>query len=441
MGSSFDYAGPTPIRVRRVSDEPIVAADSLPGYGPIFNAGVIHQAGRFHLFARGVRAGYRRNDGPGDRFLDYISDVLVFTSDDGRCYEFQQVLAAASPDGVYSYEDPRVQRLTSDGSQRVFISYTNLSAPESGLPWRVGVQGVAFECGRFCLNPSSGHVVGRDGIKDKDAVLFNLLDGRVALIHRIHPNIQLALFDSLDELWDPAPEYWDEHLRHLEQHTLIRPSNGAISVGAGAPPIATDAGLVLFFHEREGDGHYTTKVALLDEGTGRVRSLLPDPIMRAELPWECAGDVDNVIFVQGAVPRPDGTIYLTYGAADCCVGAASVAATELYAASGRRLKAVQATRSGLVFRALTNVGYMSRPSSSDAISTRRCRKHSRGPPPVGSVLAPGRTWPRCQPAGGGEFRQAVKAAAGAKAGRRRPPPSSPNEQKPPLESGFDPLRR
>jgi len=153
-----------------------------------------------------------------------------------------------------------------------------------------------------------------------------------ALLQRIHPNIQLALFDSLDELWDPAPEYWDEHLRHLEQHTLIRPSKGAISVGAGAPPLATDDGLVLFFHEREGDGHYTTKVALLDQGTGQVRSLLPDPIMRAELPWECAGDVDNVIFVQGAVPRPDGTIYLTYGAADCCVGAASVATTEVQAA-------------------------------------------------------------------------------------------------------------
>jgi predicted GH43/DUF377 family glycosyl hydrolase len=60
-----------------------------------------------------------------------------------------------------------------------------------------------------------------------------------------------------------------------------------------------------------------------------VQSLLPDPIMRPKLAWECAGDIDNIIFVQGAVPRPDDTIYLTYGAADRCVGAASVAATEL----------------------------------------------------------------------------------------------------------------
>ncbi len=332
MGSNFDYACTTPVTVQRSRDEPIVAAESLPGYGPIFNAGVIHHDGRFHLFARGVRAGYRRNDGPGDRFLDYISDVLVFTSGDGRCYEFQQVLAAGSPEGVNSYEDPRVQRVSSCGSERVFMSYTNLPAPESGLPWRVGVHRLAYKDGRFCLNPSSGYVVGPDGIKDKDAVLFNLRDGRVGLIHRIHPNMQLALFDSLDQLWDPSPGYWDEYLRDLEQHTLIRPSEGAISVGAGAPPLATENGLLRFFHEREGDGHYTTKVALLDDETGRVRSLLPDPIMRAELAWECAGDVDNVIFVQGAVPRPDGTIYLTHGAADCCVGAATVATTELHEA-------------------------------------------------------------------------------------------------------------
>jgi predicted GH43/DUF377 family glycosyl hydrolase len=332
MGSSFAYAGDTPIAVRRISDEPIIAADSLPGYGPIFNAGVIHHDGRFHLFARGVRAGYRRNDGPGDRFLDYISDVLMFTSSDGRRYEFQQVLAAGSSGGVNSYEDPRVQRVSSGGTEHVFMTYTNLPKPETGLPWRVGVQRLAYEDGRFCLNPGSGHVVGPDGIKDKDAVLFNLRGGRVGLIHRIHPNIQLALFDSLDQLWDPAPGYWPGYLRDVERHTLISPAAGAISVGAGAPPLATENGLLLFFHEREADGHYTTKVALLDDETGRVRSLLPDPIMRAELPWECAGDVDNVIFVQGAVPQPDGTIYLTYGAADCCVGAATVATTELHEA-------------------------------------------------------------------------------------------------------------
>jgi predicted GH43/DUF377 family glycosyl hydrolase len=331
VGTRFDYSGASPIEVQRVADVPIVTAGSVPGYGPIFNAGAIHHDGRFHLFARGVRDGYLRNGGPGALFLDYISDVLVFTSGDGLRFEFQQVLAAGSGE-VHSYEDPRVQRVRSAGAEHFVLSCTALPPPESGLPWRIGAQRLAYTGDRFSLDPSSGRVVGPDGIKDKDAVLFNLRDGRVGLIHRIHPNMQLALFDSLEALWHPAPGYWDEHLRDLEAHTIIRPVEGAISVGAGAPPIATEDGLLLFFHEREGDSQYTTKVALLDAGTGRVRSLLPDPIMRPELTWEREGDVRDVIFVQGAVPRPDGTIYLTYGAADRCVGAATVVGADVVAA-------------------------------------------------------------------------------------------------------------
>ncbi len=315
----------------RISDEPIVAAGSVPGYGPIFNAGVIRREEVFHLFARGVRNGYRLNEGPGPRFLDYISDVLVFTSHDGQTYVFQQILAESSPD-VLVYEDPRVQRVRSGGAERIVMSYTNLPPPESGRPWRIGVHRLGFEDGRFFLNPTSGRVVGPDGIPNKDAVLFNLRDGRVAMIHRVHPNMQLAIFDSLDDLWDPPPGYWDEHLREIERHTIVTPSEGSLGVGAGAPPVLIGDALLLFYHEREADGQYTTKVALLDHGTGFVRAILPDPIMRPYLPWERKGDVDDVVFVQGAVVQADGTIYLTYGAADRCVGAATVVAADIMAA-------------------------------------------------------------------------------------------------------------
>jgi predicted GH43/DUF377 family glycosyl hydrolase len=316
----------------RVSDAPIVAAASVRGYGPIFNAGVIRHDGVFHLFARGVRDGYRRNEGPGPRFLDYVSDVLVFTSLDGRTYAFQQVLAASSPDDVHGYEDPRVQLIRSGGEERIVMTYTNLPRTESGSPWRIGVHRLGFEDGSFFLNRSSGRVVGPDGIPNKDAVLFNLRDGRVAMIHRVYPNMQLAVFDSLDDLWDPPPGYWDEYLHDLDRHTIIRPAEGSLGVGAGAPPVLVDDALLLFYHEREADGQYTTKVALLDHETGFVRSTLPEPIMRPQLQWEREGDVDNVVFVQGAVAQADGTIYLTYGAADSCVGAATVIGTDIVAA-------------------------------------------------------------------------------------------------------------
>jgi predicted GH43/DUF377 family glycosyl hydrolase len=307
----------------------VVEFGSVPGYGPIFNAGVIEAGGLLHLFARAVRDGYVRNERPGPRFLDYLSDVLVFTSEDGIDYRFQQVLAAASPDGVHSFEDPRVQRVRSRGREHVMMTYTHLPHPESGRPWQVGVHRLVFEDGRFALNRTSGRVVGPDGYPDKDAVIFNLKDGRVALIHRIHADMQLAVFGSLEELHEAGADYWDEHMRELERHAMIRPSPGALGVGAGAPPVAVEEGLLLFYHERDASSQYTIKVALLDDETGRVESLLPEPILRPELPWERVGDVDDVVFVQGAVARADGTIYLTYGAADRCVGAATVEAEEV----------------------------------------------------------------------------------------------------------------
>ena len=320
------------VTVRRVSDAPIVAAGSVPGYGPIFNAGAIHHDGAFHLFARGVRDGYTRNEGPGPRFLDYVSDLLVFTSVDGLDYEFQHVLARGSATGVHSYEDPRVQTIRSGSTDHVMMTYTSLPNPKSGRPWRMGMHRLAYAGGRFALNRNSGRVIGPEAQPDKDAVIFNLRDERIGLIHRLHPNMQLALFDSLDHLYSAGADYWDEHLRELDRHTIITPSPGALGVGAGAPPVATESGLLLFYHERNAASQYTLNVALLDDETGRVASLLTEPILRPELSWERSGDVDDVVFVQGAVPRPDGTIYLTYGAADRCVGAASVVTAEVLGA-------------------------------------------------------------------------------------------------------------
>jgi predicted GH43/DUF377 family glycosyl hydrolase len=317
------------LRARRLRGTPVVDFGAAAGYGPIFNGGVIAVDGVYHLFARGVRDGYRRNGGAGPRFLDYVSDLLVFTSEDGLDYCFQQVLATGAGEGAHSLEDPRVQRVRSGGDEQMILTYTHLPAPESGRPWQVGLHRLVYEDGRFTLNRSSGRVVGPAGLPDKDAVIFNLRDGRVALIHRIHPDMQLALFDSLEDLYEPPAGYWDAHLRELDRHTLIRPATGALGVGAGAPPVATEAGLLLFYHERGGDGRYTLRVALLDDETGRLLALLPEPLLTPELEWEREGDVDNVVFVQGAVPGGDGTIYLTYGAADRCIGAASVEAAPL----------------------------------------------------------------------------------------------------------------
>jgi predicted GH43/DUF377 family glycosyl hydrolase len=319
---------PTPL-VTRLSHKPVVEARTVPGYDPIFNAGLLVHEGTYHLFARGVRDGYRTNPEGTPRFLDYVSDVLVFESADGIDYRFRYVLAASGDYGAHSFEDPRVQRVRSGGDVQVVMTYTNLPPVGGYEPWRIGVHRLVFDEGRFHLDGSSGRVIGPEGIGNKDAVIFNLADDRVALMHRIHPNMQVAVFDSLEAMWRADTTYWDDHLEHLDTHTILAPSAGAISVGAGAPPVPTRDGLLLFFHERRGDGSYTVNVALLDASTARVLARLPDPLLEPELPWERAGDAENVVFVQGAYRREDGTIYLTYGAADRCVGAATVPEAQL----------------------------------------------------------------------------------------------------------------
>ena len=327
-------------RARRLSDRPVVEAGSAPGYEPVFNAGLLVHNGTYHLFARGVRAGYRANPDKGPRFLDYVSDVLVFDSPDGLAYTFSHVLASAGVHAIdaLALEDPRVQQVRSGDGNHVVMTYTHLPADRT-KPWRIGVHKLTYvaKTDRFVLDETSGRLIGPDGIANKDAVLFNLADGRIAFLHRIHPSIQVAVFDSLEHLWHADDAYWDAHLAELEHHTIIRPSPGAAAVGAGAPPVLTPEGLVLFFHEMRNNGTYTVNAALLNAETGRSISRLVEPLLEPELAWERKGDVANVVFVQGAYRRDDGTIYLTYGAADRSVGAAVVDEDQL-------LKALTAAR-------------------------------------------------------------------------------------------------
>jgi predicted GH43/DUF377 family glycosyl hydrolase len=118
--------------VRRLSDQPIVGPGSVPGYGPIFNAGVLHFAGRFHLFARAVQAGYERGTHGGPRFTNYVSDIIVFTSDDGLRYEFGYELVRG---GAVSFEYPRVQWLTSSPRLKPGDSgFVRITRPHSKFP-------------------------------------------------------------------------------------------------------------------------------------------------------------------------------------------------------------------------------------------------------------------------------------------------------------------
>ena len=188
------------------------------------------------MFARAVRNGYRANPEfelkPGlvDRFLDYVSDIVVFTSTDGLDYRFAYVLVPAGTDGAVCFEDPRAQWVAGE----LVLTYTWLP-PAERRPWRIGAHRLRWDGERFWLKDGSARLLGPEGVENKDGVVFELQDGRVALVHRIWPNMYLAVFDSLDDLWDADNRYWAPYMAELEQHVLLAPSPGAFCVGAGAP--------------------------------------------------------------------------------------------------------------------------------------------------------------------------------------------------------------
>jgi len=311
--------------VHRLSDRPIAGPGYVPGHSAVFNAGLLRHQGQFHLFARAARSGYRRGTG-AERFVDYVSDIVVLTSDDGLSYRFAYVLVPAGTDGAVCFEDPRVQLV----ADKAVMTYTYFRG--AGEPWRIGAHELTWHDGRFWLKGHS-RVLGPDGVADKDGVIVSLGHGETALLHRVYPNIQLAVFEDFDHLWQADEDYWAGYMGNLGSHTLLSPSPGALGIGAGAPPVRTGRGFLLFFHERDADGVYTMNLALLDEHSGAVLSVLPYPLLVPELDWELHGDVDNVVFVQGAY-RSGDEIYLVYGAADRYVGAATASVDELLGALG-----------------------------------------------------------------------------------------------------------
>jgi predicted GH43/DUF377 family glycosyl hydrolase len=234
------------------------------------------------------------------------------------------------------FEDPRVQVVVSRGTPRFVLTYTHVSARLAGTPWRAALSELTFNAGAFSLGREL--LLGPEQVSNKNVVLCNLHDGRIALFQRLEPptssqqSIQIATFASIEDLQEPPPDFWRRYMEKVGEHIILTPSAGACGIGAGAPPVLVGGELVFFYHERDRANVYTTRVALLDPDTARVRGLLRYPILTPELPWERNGDVNNVVFVQGAQVRDDGTIYLTYGAADRHIGAASIETAPLLAA-------------------------------------------------------------------------------------------------------------
>lgn len=166
---------------------------------------------------------------------------------------------------------------------------------------------------------------------DKNAALFPVrFNGLYAMLHR--PSVGGG---SIWISYSPDLIFWG-------RSELLLPVRGGpwwdnTRVGAGPPPLETEAGWLLIYHgvkEAAGQPVYRMGAALLERENpsrvvGRARRWLLDP----DEPYERFGDAPNVVFACGAFIR-DEELWLYYGAADCSICLATARVDDIIALVG-----------------------------------------------------------------------------------------------------------
>ncbi|MCH8123602.1 MAG: glycosidase [Bacteroidetes bacterium] len=284
--------------------------------GAVFNPGAWYDGETVHLLVRGIPIGYQRRHAEEESFTgfdEYVSHIGYASSADGVHFSLREspFISPDAPFDVFGAEDPRISRI----DDTYLITYTALSAPAFG-----SVDGVRIGlASTIDFETVDKHGVIGPPIRDKDAVIFpRLIDGRIAMLHRIEPNIQLVYFDDLETLCHPGEKFWQAYLKDLERHTVMKPNEvwEEKKIGAGPTPIETPDGWLLIYHGVDKNQVYRAGIALLDlYDPARVLARSRVPVLEPETEFEVLGDVDHVVFPEGAVVI-DGTLHLYYGAAD-----------------------------------------------------------------------------------------------------------------------------
>ena len=283
-----------------------------------FNCAVLYKDGKIHVLYRAV----------GD-YVHYASHLGYAAFDENMNLLERPEVPVFGPHlklWEMSIEDPRLTEIEG----QVYMTYviTPTPAPPGGVRIKLGIPKPMQAAPRTALArvkdflefTRMGVITPYDA-DERDVVLFpEKIQGRYAAIHRPsnwigpgypveRPSIWFAFLDGL-----PGRMYDHKVIMEPEQ-----PWEGK-KIGAGPPPIKTDAGWLLIYHGVDPDRVYRAGAALLDlEEPWKVIARTPQPILEPEEEYEREGDVPNVVFPEGAMVIGDELVVF-YGGADkvCC---------------------------------------------------------------------------------------------------------------------------
>jgi predicted GH43/DUF377 family glycosyl hydrolase len=286
------------MKLRRHPENPILRPNPLNEWEAlnVFNSGVVHHGGLFHMLYRA-------------QGVDYVSRIGYAVSADGVHFNRMQ-RPVFSPRGEWEtrgVEDPRVTHLRDEG--RFIMAYTAYSP--------LGITPMFAESTNLITWQRLGHLVR--GEDNKNLVLLpRQIGGRYVAFHRRPPSMWIAYSQDL--------VHWGDF------QVVLEPRAGnwdCTRVGAGGVPIETDHGWLVLYHGYDEEIVYRLGVCLLDLDDPthviiRPRTFLLEPSET----WELKGDVQRVVF-SAANPVVEGTVYVYYGGGDRVIGLATCPLGEL----------------------------------------------------------------------------------------------------------------
>lgn len=282
-----------------------------------FNPGVILLNNNIHFLYRAIggdgisRFGYAVSE---DGFLidERISRPVYEHRMTRPVFNYYSFASGGSFGGA---EDPRIIRVKNHED----VLYMTYTACDNGL----GVALTSIKTNDFLSKKwkwKTPKLISKPGEIHKNWVIFpEKINGKYAILHSINPEILIAYRDNLEF---PDGEYIESYhngaCRKNCWDTCVR--------GAGAPPIKTRAGWLLFYHaiDEKDPGKYKIGAMLLDlNDPTKALYRAKEPVLEPSEDYENNGYKGGVVYASGAIVK-DGELLVYYGCADnyVCVACA-----------------------------------------------------------------------------------------------------------------------
>ncbi len=284
----------------------------------------------------GVRMYYRALANPAALVSPYAGQSTIGTafSEDGiHFHTRQQVIAPQEVWEAFGCEDPRATII--EGT--TYVTYTALGGYPFG-PDNIKV-GVA-------VSKDGEHFDERHLVTPFNAKAFTLFPEKVVLadkstkyaailtVHTDRPpgEMCLALADKIEDFW--SADFWTRWYADWQSHILKLRRSDRDHIEAGAPPIKTERGWLIFYsyivnYFGGGPRVFGIEAALLDLHDPSIVLGRTYPFLVPEEIYERYGLVPDIVFPTGATDNGDGTLDLFYGAADTICAKAQLKLSDL----------------------------------------------------------------------------------------------------------------